>query len=70
MATSKQKKKDAPAAKIKIQYYRSTIAFPQKQKDIVRSLGLFKLNQIVERPDTPSMRGAVEKVPHLIRIIE
>jgi len=70
--TAKEKKKDKSesAAKIKIQYYRSTIAFPSKQKEIVRSLGLRKLNQIVERPDTPSMRGAVAKVPHLIRIIE
>ena len=66
----KAKTTDATAAKIKIQYYRSTIAFPAKQKDIVRSLGLRKLNQIVERPDTPSMRGAVAKVPHLLRIIE
>ena len=65
------KKKTADAAvKIKIQYYRSTIAFPSQQKEIVRSLGLRKLNQVVERPDTPSMRGAVAKVPHLIRIIE
>ena len=68
MATKKNK--DANNAKIKIQYYRSTIAFPTKQKEIVRSLGLRKLNQVVERPDTPSMRGAVAKVPHLIRIIE
>ena len=57
-------------AKIKIQYYRSVIAFPKTQKEVVRSLGLRKLNQIVERPDTPSMRGAVAKVPHLLRIIE
>ena len=70
MATKKQNKKEAAAAKIKIQYYRSTIAFPSKQKEIVRSLGLTKLNQVVERPDTASMRGAVAKVPHLIRIIE
>jgi large subunit ribosomal protein L30 len=70
MATKKQTKKEAAAAKIRIQYYRSTIAFPEKQKEIVRSLGLRKLNQIVERPDTPAMRGAVAKVPHLIRIIE
>ena len=69
MATKKPKK-DASNAKIKIQYYRSTIAFPTKQKDIVRSLGLHKLNQVVERPDTPSMRGVVAKVPHLLRIIE
>ena len=70
MATKKQSKKDAVPAKIKIQYYRSTIAFPSKQKEIVRSLGLNKLNQVVERPDTASMRGAVAKVPHLLRIIE
>ena len=69
MATKKQKKEEA-AAKIKIQYYRSTIAFPSKQKEIVRSLGLTKLNQVVERPDTASMRGAVAKVPHLLRIID
>jgi large subunit ribosomal protein L30 len=70
MATKKQSKKEAVLAKIKIQYYRSGIAFPETQKRVVRGLGLRKLNQIVERPDTPSMRGAVEKVPHLLRIIE
>lgn len=68
MATKKQP--EAAAAKIKIQYYRSVIAFPSKQKEIVRSLGLRKLNQVVERPDTASMRGVVAKVPHLLRIIE
>ena len=62
--------KNSLDAKIKIQYYRSVIAFPKTQKEVVRSLGLRKLNQVVERPDTPSMRGAVAKVPHLLRIIE
>jgi large subunit ribosomal protein L30 len=66
----KSKSTEAEPARIRIQYYRSTIACPQTQKEIVRSLGLKKLNQIVERPDTSSMRGMVEKVPHLIRIIE
>jgi large subunit ribosomal protein L30 len=66
----KAKEKEAATAKIRIQYYRSSISCPGTQKEIVRSLGLTKLNQIVERPDTPSMRGAVAKVPHLIRIIE
>jgi large subunit ribosomal protein L30 len=58
------------SGKIRIQYYRSFIASPEKHKTIVRSLGLRKLNQIVERPDTDSMRGAVAKVPHLLRIVE
>ena len=56
--------------KIRIQYYRSAIGFPKTQKEIVRSVGFTKLNQIVERPDTAAMRGMVQKVPHLIRIIE
>jgi large subunit ribosomal protein L30 len=56
--------------KIRIQYYRSFIAAPKTHKAIVLSLGLRKLNQIVERPDTDSMRGTVAKVPHLLRIVE
>jgi large subunit ribosomal protein L30 len=69
-AKRKPKAKRSEQAKIQIQYYRSTIACPVKHKEIVRALGLRKLNQIVERPDTPSMRGAVNKVPHLLRIVE
>ncbi len=67
MAKAKSKAKEA---KIKIQWYRSTIATPKAHKEVVRSLGFSKLNQIVERPDTASMRGAVKKVPHLLRIVE
>jgi len=55
---------------IKIQYYRSSIGYSKKQKAVVKGLGITKLNQVVERPDTPSMRGMVEKVPHLLRIVE
>ena len=70
MVAKRKSKKEAAPATIRIQYYRSSIACPEKQKEMVRSLGLRKLNQIVVRPDTLSMRGAVSKVPHLIRIIE
>ena len=66
----KATEKEEPQGKIRIQYYRSFIASPKTHKTIVRSLGLRKLNQIVERPDTDSMRGAVAKVPHLLRIVE
>ncbi|HZH35027.1 MAG TPA: 50S ribosomal protein L30 [Pyrinomonadaceae bacterium] len=55
---------------IRIQYYRSFIGYSKLQKTMVKSVGLTKLNQIVERPDTPSMRGVVAKVPHLLRIVE
>ena len=60
---------DETQAMIRIQYYRSFIASPKTHKTIVRSLGLRKLNQVVERPDNESMRGAVAKVPHLLRIV-
>ncbi|MBK7599487.1 MAG: 50S ribosomal protein L30 [Acidobacteria bacterium] len=55
--------------KIRIQWYRSAIATPEKHKVIVRSLGFTKLNQIVERPDDASIRGMVAKIPHLLRIV-
>ena len=55
---------------VKIQWYRSAIAAPEKHKVIVRSLGLTRLNQVVERPDTPAIRGMVAKIPHLVRIVE
>ncbi len=58
------------SGKIRIQYYRSAIGFPEEQKQMVRSLGITKLNQIVERPDSAAVRGVVANCPHLLRIIE
>ena len=55
---------------IKIKLVKSPICTPMKHKLIVRSLGLKTMNRIVVRPDTPSFRGMVAKVPHLLRIVE
>jgi len=63
-------KKGKTAGKVKIQYYRSAIGFNEQQKLIVKGLGLRKLNAIREAEDTPSIRGMVAKVPHLVRILE
>ena len=70
--TSETAEKEArgPGARLRIEFYRSAIAAPGKHKTIVRSLGLTRLNQVVERPDTPAIRGMVAKVPHLVRIVE
>lgn len=65
-----KKKETASGETIKIQYYKSSIGYAKKQKEIVRSLGITKLNQTVVRPDNPAMRGIVAKVPHLLRIVE
>lgn len=71
MAEKQSTKSDqAKSGTIRIQYYRSSIATPKRHKAVVRSLGITKLNQVVERPDTDSMRGAVAKIPHLLRIVE
>lgn len=55
---------------IKIRLVRSVICTPQKHKNIVKSLGLHKINRTVERPDTPGFRGMVAKVPHLLEIVK
>jgi large subunit ribosomal protein L30 len=55
--------------KIKIQYFRSMIQAPVKHKKVVKGLGFTRLNQIVEREDTPSIRGMVRTIPHLVRIV-
>ena len=64
------KKSENTDGQIKIQYYRSSIGYAKKQKEIVRSLGITKLNQTVTRQDSPATRGIVNKVPHLLRIVD
>jgi large subunit ribosomal protein L30 len=55
---------------LRLQYYRSKISTPKKHKRVVVGLGFTRLNQIVEREDTPSVRGMVKAIPHLVRIVE
>jgi large subunit ribosomal protein L30 len=54
---------------IQIQYFRSMIQAPVKHKRVIKGLGFTRLNQIVVREDTPSIRGMVNTVPHLVRIV-
>lgn len=58
------------SSKIKIRWIRSGIAFNRNQKAIVRSLGLRRLHQVVERPDNPVVRGLVAKVSHLVEVLD
>ena len=67
---AKKTETQATGGEVKIQYYRSSIGYAQKQKDIVKSLGITKLNQTVTRPDSPATRGIVKKIPHLLRIVD
>jgi large subunit ribosomal protein L30 len=52
-----------------IRQVRSGIGFPRKQKSVLRCLGLRRLHQLEERPDTPQVRGLVAKVRHLVEIV-
>ena len=55
---------------IRIQLVRSPVGRPDKQRKVVRGLGLIRLQQVVERPDNPCTWGMVKKVPHLVRVME
>ncbi len=59
-----------PQGTIRIKLVRSPICTPEKHKRIVKALGLRKLNQVVEKPDTPGFRGMVAKVPHLLALVD
>jgi len=56
--------------KIKIKWVVSDIACTRDMRQTVRGLGLRKLHQIVEREDTPAIRGMVHKVRHLVTVVE
>lgn len=53
-----------------ITWTKSAIGYSQRQKDTIRSLGLRRLHQTVEKEDTPEIRGMVEKVKHLVSVEE
>jgi large subunit ribosomal protein L30 len=53
---------------VKVTLVRSTISRPKNQEAIVRSLGLRKLHQTVDLPDTDTVRGAIAKVRHLVDV--
>lgn len=55
---------------IKVTLVRSWIGRKSDQEATARSLKLRKLNQTVELPDTPTVRGMVAKIQHLVKVEE
>ncbi len=53
-----------------IKQVRSGIGHPEKHKRILKSLGFRKLNQIRVVDDVPEIRGQINKIPHLVEILE
>ena len=62
---AKEKKK-----MLRIKQIRSGIGRPLKHKIILKSMGLGKMNRIVELPDTPETWGMIHKIPHLVEVVE
>ena len=55
---------------IKLKLVRSPISGTERQRATVRALGLRKMQQVVEHADSPVTRGMVNKVAHLVHVVE
>lgn len=62
--------KTEPKKQLRITYVKSAIGYSVTHKATIRALGLHRLHQSVVQEDTPSLRGMLEKVNHLVRIEE
>ena len=54
---------------VKVQLVRSPIGTKQSHRDTVRGLGLRKLNSVSELEDTPAVRGMINKVAYLVKVL-
>ncbi len=58
------------ANKIYVKQIGSPIRRPKDQKATLKGLGLNKMNKVSELEDTPSVRGMINKIPHLVRVLD
>jgi len=58
-----------PSPTLKVQLVRSTIGCKQAHRDTVRGLGLRKLGSVRELQDTPAVRGMINKVDYLVKVL-
>lgn len=58
------------AKRLRITWVKSSIGYSQRQKETIRTLGLKRLGDWVERENSPSLRGMVQKVSHLVKVEE
>lgn len=55
---------------LKITWVRSAIGYSKDQKATIKAMGLHRLNETIERPDSPQLRGQIFKVKHLLNVEE
>ncbi|MGE5558895.1 MAG: 50S ribosomal protein L30 [Bacillota bacterium] len=61
--------KKKQTAKISVIWTKSAIGYSRDQKATIRALGFKKMRQTVEIQDSPSMRGMIDKVKHLVTVV-
>lgn len=71
MAVEKVKPKTVQKSKVKqlkVTLVRSVIGRPQKQREVVKGLGLRRISSSVVRKDCPEIRGMIQKIVHLVKV--
>jgi large subunit ribosomal protein L30 len=66
---TKAQAKHAPK-RLRVTYVKSAIGYNEKQKLTIQALGLRRLHQVIMHPDTPAVRGMINKVSHLVQVEE
>lgn len=64
------KQKKSKEKILRITLVKSPIGYPERQKATIRAMGIRRINQTVEKVDTPSLRGMLDKVAHLVQVEE
>ncbi len=70
MTSQKKAAAKKPAGTVKIKWVVSFIGSTDDIRQTIRGLGLRKMNRVVERQDTPEVRGMIHKVRHLVKVVE
>ena len=73
-ATRVDKEADVDAANtsktVRVTWVRSDIGYPKDQRTTIRAIGFKRLNQTLELPDSPQLRGQIFKVKHMLKVEE
>ena len=67
---SDKKRTAAPKGTVRVKWVVSFIGCTDDMRATIRGLGLRRLHQVVERQDTPAVRGMIHKVRHLVEVVE
>ena len=70
MAVRKKAAEGKSTGTLKVKWTRSFISCTDDMRQTVRGLGLRRMQQVVEREDTPAIRGMIHKVRHLVEVVE